>query len=316
MTAWFLLLSLTVQPPGPASTPDDGVAEATQPFAVTGYLPSYRLGTWQPPKPCPLTDLVYFQVRPDDDGALEPAIDEATWEQVQATARQADARLSVCCGGWGHSDAFAAVMKDPARRRRLVDELAALPVQGVDFDWEHPRTSTEWTSYELTIRELKRRRPSWVVSVALASWNDAPASLFAAVDRVHLMSYDHAWPQATRELAESDLDAMLERGCPAAKLLLGLPFYGRDRERAAKAYASLPVLPDEVDVTDEGMAFNNRDTIAAKVQLARRRGLGGVMIWEVGQDRTDERALLPVIGETLRQPSTQRQQSTTRQSFR
>ena len=45
-------------------------------------------------------------------------------------------------------------------------------------------------------------------------------------------------------------------------------------------------MDDATRQTDEvgGYYYNGRATIGAKVRLARQLGLGGVMIWEVGQD--------------------------------
>ena len=48
--------------------------------------------------------------------------------------------------------------------------------------------------------------------------------------------------------------------------------------------AHAPALASGVADTAGGYYFNGRQTIAEKVRLARRLGLGGVMIWEVGQD--------------------------------
>ena len=42
-------------------------------------------------------------------------------------------------------------------------------------------------------------------------------------------------------------------------------------------------LSPKVDKRDQ-VAFNGRQTIAKKTELALERGLAGVMIWEVGQD--------------------------------
>ena len=74
----------------------------------------------------------------------------------------------------------------------------------------------------------------------------------------------------------------------AAKVTLGLPFYGRElRTGAWHTYEDLVQkhhpLGAEVDLVD-GIAFNGRATIAKKTRLAVSRGLAGVMVWEGGQD--------------------------------
>ena len=53
---------------------------------------------------------------------------------------------------------------------------------------------------------------------------------------------------------------------------------------------------DEID----HFAFNGRSTIKAKTRYAHQQGLTGIMIWELGQDTTDEKtSLLGAIGEVL-----------------
>ena len=48
---------------------------------------------------------------------------------------------------------------------------------------------------------------------------------------------------------------------------------------------------DEVD----GIYFNGIKTIERKTQFAIKKGLGGVMIWEIGQDASGDSSLLKAI---------------------
>jgi len=70
------------------------------------------------------------------------------------------------------------------------------------------------------------------------------------------------------------------------------------------------VLNPNIDFVD-GWFYNGKATVAAKAQLVLELGLGGVMIWEVGQESFDNQklglsphALLPVLSNSLAQQKT------------
>ena len=107
---------------------------------------------------------------------------------------------------------------------------------------------------------------------------------------MHMMSYDQQGQHSTFAFAER-VAAQGARILPAAQLTLGVPFYGRHvRTGDWKSYEDLvqefSALQQPDGAVDEvgGYYLNGRQTIAAKARLAREHGLGGVMIWEVGQD--------------------------------
>ena len=50
--------------------------------------------------------------------------------------------------------------------------------------------------------------------------------------------------------------------------------------------------PEKAQDEAGGFFFNGPNTLAKKVKLAKERGLGGAMIWEIGQDAKGEDSLL------------------------
>ena len=135
----------------------------------------------------------------------------------------------------------------------------------------------------------------------------APSS--ESADLLHAMAYDTHGPEGHSSLdyGKKCLERALSAGLPPHKVTLGLPFYGRfvqggdwrSYEDLVQAHPPLAPATDRVagdgDSGDGGevdqrqhqqqeIAFNGRDTIAAKTEYALSRGAGGLMVWEAGQD--------------------------------
>lgn len=283
-------------------------------FVVVGYLPSYRLKQWGERDVRPVTDVVFFHLLPSDDGSLvlDVLSDDAV-RRLNVLKERFGARISVTVGGWGHTELMSSVCADPVKRGRLVEDLVSLTgastIESVDFDWEHPENEQQWDDYVALIEETRRGlvASGGICSVAISSSKRPPERLFEVVDRVHLMSYDHAYPHATYEKTVADVERVLSWACPREKLVLGLPFYGRGKDWKAKSYRAIleeggaaGPQSDGADVTASGVAFNGPDTVARKVRFAVAERLGGVMIWELGQDASeDDRSLLRTIERTL-----------------
>ena len=151
------------------------------------------------------------------------------------------------------------------------------------------------------------------------------------LDAVLVMAYDatSAAPGAgaghsPMSLAQSAIAGARRAGLPLSRVALGVPFYGRlsstgdwrTYEDIVQAHAPLDAASDAVPEGAALVHFNGRATIAAKTRLALREGLGGIMIWEAGQDcrlvpvthgatthvrtcPTDESSLLRAITDTI-----------------
>ncbi len=257
---------------------------------VVGYLPDWRTAEVEPERLKGLTDIVWFGLELEADGSLK--VDEliAAESALLAKVREVtNARLLVCVGGWNRSEGFATAAATEVSRQQLAAELLdychANGFAGVDFDWEHPADATELTNYAALLSTTKATfaKHDLLVTVAQAGWQDIGAAGYAAVDRVHLMSYDHAFPQATFTKAQEDVERLIAWGCPPDKIALGLPFYGRNAEGEAKSWRELFAAHGVGNILG-GYATNGPETVRRKTRWAMERGLAGVMIWEVSQD--------------------------------
>jgi chitinase len=118
---------------------------------------------------------------------------------------------------------------------------------GIDLDWEYPR-GADSANYLPLLTEFRRQmdalRPGLLLTVALGvsprMYGDADiAAIGRVVDLAGLMTYDFSgpWTSTTGFIAplssaspdggsvEASVNAWKDAGMPAAKLLIGIPFY-------------------------------------------------------------------------------------------
>jgi hypothetical protein len=276
------------------------------PFRVVGYLPDYRMKTLDPSVGLFLTDLVYFSAEAEPSGELNlrrlRAKDVQRLQQIKA---KYGVRLLLCVGGWGRSRGFPQLAGSPQARQRFVTAVTRFCLEnrfdGIDLDWEHPANATERQNHAALLTALKKGLAPHKLrlTVAVAGWQVLSADAVKAVDDIHLMAYDGRGRHSTYEFAQAEVARLEKQGVPAARICLGVPFYGRGVKEKARVltYAELvrkyrPAADvDEVD----GIYFNGLKTVERKTKYALARKLGGVMVWELGQDAGGEASLLRAI---------------------
>lgn len=318
-------------------------AFANNDFRVVGYLPYYRVDTVDPVFiGSRATDVIYFGVVPNPSGssnALSTVHLSTNALNVLGQIRQQGARTTL---GVAQSSSvnYAYWAADAGRRSQFANQLAALVAQhnfqGVDFDWEFPDTASQMANYQALITETKNTLPVGRNHVSVA-W---PSSIFRTprisqtivdtVDQINLMNYGPPLNRLTFDSAADELDwVLLPRnqgglGLPADKINLGTPFYGRytdndDPVTYRNIAAAFNPDSDVTLVTEPGtnrqILFNGVDAVEDRTRYAmgelvdgRQLGesLGGVMIWEVGQDTFDNtrgNSLLHAIHTVAPEPS-------------
>ncbi len=294
------MLSACARHTTPALTP-------TPEFVIVGYLPEYR--PLDPEWGRYLTDIIYFSAGLRPDGELDTGrLSKQTLAALRDMRTTYGTRVFVALGGWERSQHFATIALDPTLRERFAQTLTTYcldnQLDGVDLDWEFPQNEQENQAYVALLAAIHRAfAPHGLrVSVALAGWQDLGPELFEAIDRIHVMSYDHQGRHATMAQAIADIEAWTARGAPPEKLVLGVPFYGREIDNPALALSYAQIVSryhpaPEVDEV-EGIYFNGIATIRQKTRYAQDQQLGGIMIWELGQDTRNETSLLRAIYES------------------
>jgi GH18 family chitinase len=277
---------------------------------ITGYLPEYRLAEYAPAGRVGLDALALFSAEATPQGELDLArLPASALERGRELKARQGCLLLLSVGGWERSAGFPALAADRAARqhfaRVLVDFCRAQGFDGVDLDWEHPKGQREAEDFGLLLGEIAGlfAPERLLLTSALAPWQDLPDAVYQHLDRIHLMSYDNPGRHSTYEAAVADVQRLLDRGGLPAKIWLGVPFYGRktDDFNAALTYAQILARFKPGPELDEagGYYFNGPLTLQKKARFAHERGLGGIMVWELGQDAPGEGSLLRALGQGL-----------------
>lgn len=284
-----------------------GIDEQTVnvPFRVVGYLPDYRFGQFDAKAAQRLTDLVVFSAEPLEDGGLElRRLEKCPWKELRTFKSQFRVRLILSIGGWERSTHFPEVCGAEVKRRKFVQTIVQYclnqRLDGVDIDWEHPKNAIEEEAYGKLLSDLRTAFDplGLQLSMTVAAWQKPLPAAISAVDTVQIMAYDHDNRHSTFEGCQEDVQTVIDAGVSRRKIVLGMPFYGRDvKTREAMTYGDIVNAHHPEPESDHvgNLYFNGPETIRRKTEFALKSKLGGVMVWELGQDAAGDQSLLKVI---------------------
>lgn len=300
------------------------VKQQAESFRVSGYLLGHN--SWHTLLDQVdldrITDLNIAFINPDSTGTF--SVHEGL-HQVIGAAKKKNVRTFMSIGG-GLAPAHLEELIGSQHRKRYISGLLQVCQQfgfdGIDVDLENDLINADYPAFVAELHTaLKEKR--LLMTAALASWNGHKIadSTLARYDVINIMSYDKTGPWAPSrpgphspyEMAEADFRYYHEeRGVPAHKLLIGLPFYGYgfggNAPTSIRYHEIISTYPDatdkdEISLPDGGMIYyNGRATIGRKVQFALDRKAGGIMIWELKQDSRNEQSLLRLIHDMIRTP--------------
>jgi chitinase len=275
-----------------------------------GYLPHYR----QVPQQLPthLTHAIYAFVLPHPNGRLDPLPVPENFSLFKRRANSIGAKVGILVGGWNDGDdsAFETLAASSTTRARFVKSVIALlqlhDIDGVDLDWEFPNGIESGKNFTLLVKQLAKalKKHDKFFSIAVpalgehARYFDVKA--LSKADFVNVMAYDSGRTHHSDiAFAKESLAYWDKRKLPRSKVNLGIPFYSRPNPQS---YADL-VKSDSANAQrdDNGETYwNGIPTVQAKTQLALGR-VGGILVWELGQDATGNLSLGRAIDKAIEQ---------------
>ncbi|KAF4436653.1 chitinase 1 [Fusarium acutatum] len=276
-------------------------------------------------------------------------------------------KVMLSIGGWTWSTNFPAASASAATRSTFAKSAVTLMkdwgFDGIDIDWEYPANATDASNMILLLKAVRSELDSYSkqyangyhfqLSIAAPAGPDnynklKMKDLGSVLDHVNLMAYDYAgsWsafsghqankyantkiPNATPFNTDQAVKAYVNGGVPSAKMVLGMPIYGRafqntaglgqpytgvgsgswengiwDYKALPKAGASLVYDRDAQasysydSNTKELISFDTPGMVENKVLYIKNLGLGGSMFWEASADKTGANSLIGTSSKKL-----------------
>jgi len=300
-----------------------------------------------------LTHIAHAFAWPDASGNLVVP-DGFLYPELNVAAHANGVKMIVSLGGWGNCDGFPGMASTEASRSRfigqLVDFCKSRAYDGVDIDWEFVSNDQKKSDFSAFIEALssafKAQSPPLLLTTATPSdsyygrWIDYER-LAGDFDFIGFMTYDYhgAWSDHSGHNAplytpswdacgsvDNTFAYARSRQVPLAKLLIGVPFFGRSFDCGAMGqafktskgwhYADILALPgaawtrvwdSEAQVpyvrrTDGTMviSYDDMSSVGLKCQYVKDKASAGVILWELGQDfRSGASELLEVVGKSF-----------------
>ncbi|MEH7277091.1 glycoside hydrolase family 18 protein [Neobacillus vireti] len=290
-----------------------------------------------------LTHVIFSFAHPTADGGILLNGDSAinNLRTMVIKAKEHNTKVILAVGGWFHINGgesyepFRAAISNSDARTRLVNELIHIvdteQLDGIDIDFEHPRSKSDAANLAAFTSELSNQLHSKGKELSVAVYAKIHAvtgtemgfvvyepSMFQHVDHVNIMAYDGQWdggynaanlsPYPFTEKIVNYWAALFdEYNLAKEKLVLGVPFYAQPEDPAIKqvSYAAIVkqdpanALNDTVYMNGTTYHYNGVKTIQKKTNLAMNNGFGGMMLWEAGHDSRGDLSLTTAIFDEL-----------------
>ena len=343
--------------PRTTSSPDgsdrDGSGAGSTGLWVTGYYPSWNDPANDGTYPVTaidwdgLSDVASAFYIPDGHGGwASGSFDQTTAKAVIAAAHDAGKKAIASVGG-SNSGATFEQSVETAKTTFLANlgALLTLGYDGIDVDWENGTGANDDADQIALVEGLRSAHPTTLLTITAGSINEniqpdltVYSTVASQVDRINVMTYGmsgayegwdswHSSPlhwnhgSSTPAGIDASIGHYLDAGIPAAKLGVGIGFYGEcytspvtgpaqalgastvaagdgvmtyanilanyDSTAAYHydANAGVPYLTLNGSNAEKCtyVTYEDATSIAAKAAWVKEKGLGGVIIWSIDE---------------------------------
>lgn len=288
-------------------------------FKLIGYMPNwYSVQVLEQMPIEKYTHINYAFAIPTKDAEVLALPSPDFANRLIEIAHGQGVKVLISLGGWSYHDielepTFVAATDTPEKCAALARGIVEMAVQygfdGVDLDWEHPReeTAAQYEAFVLCLRKVCSQE-GLLLTAAVVGPSMTGAMTDKAVacfDWINVMCYDggQGADHSPMSLAEEYIRYWTdERHLDKSQVTLGVPFYERP---TWNAYSSLVATDpdnahrDETEYLGKTVYYNGIETMKEKTAFALENA-GGIMIWQITQDTTNEDlSLLEAIRTTI-----------------
>ena len=299
------------------------VKEYTGEKIIVGYITYWEE---RMPDPTLLTHINYaFAHIKDDFESLDIKSPSRLKEVVGLKKQNPNLKVVLSVGGWEAGN-FSEMAADIRHRKKFCENcLAAVEkygLDGIDIDWEYPSSDAagishsvqDISNFTLLMRDLRKvlgsDRLVTIASYAKVKYYDLNA-LNKYLDFINIMTYDMGRPpyhnaalyssSATKYSCEEAVEKHHTSGFPYEKLVLGVPFYGKQLNQSESVdyidivtgrynnytrcwdeAAMVPYLADESGTMI--LSYEDAESAALKAEYVMSKGLRGAMYWNIEAD--------------------------------
>ena len=331
----------------------------SQNYTVMGYYPEWK--KYELPaediKYNNLTHIIHAFVWPDSTGELIIP-DDFIYPQLIESAHANSVKVMIALGGWDNSNGFVPMISDTSSRSLFINNLSAFidscGYDGVDLDWEFPENIAQGELLRVFVEDLRNNlADSLQISIACNAgmWIGQYFKYEEMADNIDwysIMAFEyhggwsaHSGHNAPLYAPSNDICGSVDasaryftntRNIPSEKLLIGIPFYGKQfnasglyraftgevtiREFADiypeiengwnyywDDFSKVPYLRDSLGATL--ITFDDTLSIEEKVKYVKENSFAGVMIWALGQDVVNgSQVLLEKVGTEIKKEFT------------
>lgn len=305
-------------------------------FKIVAYMPSYRSpSAISDSKYKMITHLLYAFLIPNAaaDGSLQPLLNPANFAALKAKAKTHGLKFGVSIGpATGISEAtYQAIAQSPTARANFVRNIVGFAnsngIDGIDMDWEYPRTQVvngqtvgnkDFTALMRELSSELHKTGKFLSAAVTANVYGSSNRLgieeeaYQYIDFVNIMQYDGAGydsseplNHASYKMSVASLNYWLgsSRNLPKEKAIVGIPLYGKTAKGSSIAFKDIEFAGNNLNLnvaTVNGVeyGYNGIASVKQKALLAKESA-NGIMFWEFSHDSDTQNSLIKAANDAI-----------------
>jgi len=271
---------------------------AKEPFKVVAYQKYNTMDKFEAKVYGYIDQLIYKLIRVKADGELELLPSTLTDIRGLSNSKNGYNKVKLLIGLGGakkNSEHFSVMAANPKARKNFVKNISEFcqkyQLDGADIDWEYPETHQEQGNALLLFKELQQTFNKKELILTAAITYTPEQVRFAKqvepfVHQINLMVYEPIKGLTSfQQQIDFAVTLIEEEGLSHEKLVVGLPFYGKNLITGkTMAYRKIVTAEQLEPIKVNNINYMNVNEVQKNTLMMKEKGYSGVMFWELGFD--------------------------------